>query len=206
MLLSVCYFYGLAFALHFDKPTFGLDAPPVFLVMGTIFLLALALEVVLAWWNRISFISWAFLWLVSYGVIGLYVAPLIFGPEILLFVYVEPVIIIFLGGFAFIYGKLIADAFLPQRRLSQERLQRELLGLPGWQIDGNGIVKTYNFKTFPDALNFVNRVALIAESMQHHPDVHTKQSSVIIHLTSHEDGGVAMRDIREAKKIDAIAL
>lgn len=206
LLLSVCYFYGLAFALHFEKPTFGLDTPPVFLVMGTIFLTALALEVLLAWWSRLAFILWAFLWLVSYGVIGLYVAPRIFGPEILLYVYAEPVIVIFMGGFAFSFGRLIAEAFLPQRRLSRDQMHKELLSLPGWRSEGSGIVKTYQFKTFPDALNFVNRVARVAESMHHHPDIHTEKMKVHIRLTSHEYGGVAMRDIREAKKIDAVAL
>jgi len=204
LIVTVLYFYGLAFALSFNKPTYGMDSPTVFLVMGTLFLLALLIEALLSWWNRLSFLVWLFLWCVSYGIIGFFVAPRILGPDVLLYVYVEPVIVVFLGGFAFGFGSLLAGSFFPVRVLPRERLQREMLRLPGWEIKEKGLQKTFAFQTFPEALNFVNRVGRIAVDMHHHPDVQTHKTSVTIRLTSRDEGGITQRDVNEARKIDAI--
>lgn len=206
LVVTVLYFYGLAFALHFNAPTYGVDRPAVFLTMGMLFLTALGLEVILAWWEKKGLFIWLLLWVVSYGVIGLYVAPKIFGSWILLYVYFEPIVMVFIGGFAFAYGRVLAEQLFPERVIPREQLHRELIRLPGWNAKDGVLVKTYAFKDFSEALNFVNKAARIAEREHHHPDFNIRFNKVDVRLTSKDEGGIARRDVRMARKIDAVAL
>ena len=206
LVVTVIYFYGLAFTLHFGKSTYGTDSPWIFLVMGTLFLIALGLEALLAFWEHKNFLLWLLMWAASYGVIGLYVAPRIFGPDILVYVYVEPVIVVFIGGFAFAFGRVLADQLFPERRIPKEQLERDLTRLPGWSAAGSSLNKTFTFAGFADAMNFVNNVARIAEREHHHPDVSIRFNTVEIRLTTKDEGGITRRDLRQARRIDAVAM
>src|SRR5215212_1550851 len=55
--------------------------------------------------------------------------------------------------------------------LSDIAIQRELGSLTGWTRRGTAIVKTYQFRTFPEGIAFIGRVAEAAETVNHHPDI-----------------------------------
>jgi len=88
-------------------------------------------------------------------------------------------------------------------RLSDGEIRRQLEALPGWELAGAEIRKAYGFADFKAAMAFVNRVADLAEAMNHHPDVLINYNRVTLTLTSHDAGGLTGRDFRLAGRIDA---
>lgn len=79
--------------------------------------------------------------------------------------------------------------------------------LAGWTLrtDGRAISRTFAFASFVEAFGFMAQVALVAERQGHHPDWSNVYSRVDITLTTHEAGGLTMRDITLAQAIDRIA-
>ncbi|MFP5353897.1 MAG: 4a-hydroxytetrahydrobiopterin dehydratase [Gemmatimonadota bacterium] len=88
--------------------------------------------------------------------------------------------------------------------LSDIEIQRELGSLPGWGRRGNALVKTYTFAAFPAGIDWVRRVAEVAESMNHHPDIDIRYTRVTVTLSTHDSGGVTPKDITLARRIDAL--
>jgi 4a-hydroxytetrahydrobiopterin dehydratase len=82
-----------------------------------------------------------------------------------------------------------------------------LLGqLDGWtveEVDGHlRLAKRYKFKGFMPAVEFVNRIAPIAEAEGHHPDLLVSWGSVTVNLWTHAAGGLTENDFILAAKID----
>lgn len=76
--------------------------------------------------------------------------------------------------------------------------------LPGWRIDGAHIRRSYRFHDFSQAWGFMNRVALLAEAQDHHPEWCNVYNKVDIALTTHDAGGLSARDVKLARAIDAL--
>ena len=78
-------------------------------------------------------------------------------------------------------------------------------GASSWKIDRMGVhrlIKAYSFSSFPDAVSFVNSVAIIAEREQHHPVIKISYRTVEITCTTHATGGLSENDFILAAKID----
>ena len=88
--------------------------------------------------------------------------------------------------------------------LPEEEIRKRLAEVRGWSRDGNAITRTWKFKDFPEALAFINRVGELAESMDHHPDIHNSWATVRLSLTTHDRGGLTNLDFDLAKKIDGL--
>jgi 4a-hydroxytetrahydrobiopterin dehydratase len=89
-------------------------------------------------------------------------------------------------------------------RLSDAEITERLSGLAGWERTGAEIRKVYRFGGgFGEAMAFVNRVAGLAEAINHHPDILVQYDKVTLVLTSHDAGGLTERDFRLARAIDA---
>ena len=56
-------------------------------------------------------------------------------------------------------------------KLSPEQITEKLQGAARWERKGDAIAKQYTFKEFMDGIRFINRIAEIAEQMDHHPDI-----------------------------------
>jgi 4a-hydroxytetrahydrobiopterin dehydratase len=82
-----------------------------------------------------------------------------------------------------------------------------LATLRGWAEvdDRDAIRKSYHFSDFSEAWGFLSRIALIAEKMDHHPEIFNVYNRVEIILATHEVEGLSERDIKEAAAIDEIA-
>lgn len=83
----------------------------------------------------------------------------------------------------------------------------QLKYVAGWQIDqdGKGISKQYTTKNFMAAINFIQKVAEIAETEDHHPDIHlTGYRKLRIDLSTHAIGGLSENDFIVAAKINEL--
>jgi 4a-hydroxytetrahydrobiopterin dehydratase len=86
--------------------------------------------------------------------------------------------------------------------LSKKEIRDRLKELEGWELKGNEIYKTYEHKTFKDAIAFVNEISDLAEEANHHPDFLIQYNKVTLTLSTHSQGGVTDNDINLAKRID----
>ena len=86
--------------------------------------------------------------------------------------------------------------------LSDIEIRRALGALPGWTRRGDALTCTFEFPDFPAAIAFVNRVAEIAERMDHHPDIDIRYTKVSCHLSTHSAGGITKKDFALAEGID----
>lgn len=76
---------------------------------------------------------------------------------------------------------------------------------PGWEvIQGKKIKKEFTFRDFKDAMDFVNKVADIAESEGHHPDLHIFYNKVVMELTTHAIHGLSENDFIIAAKVEKL--
>jgi 4a-hydroxytetrahydrobiopterin dehydratase len=89
--------------------------------------------------------------------------------------------------------------------LPDGEIAERLTALDGWGREGDEIVTTYELPSFPDAVEFVNRVAALAEAANHHPDIDIRYRTVRIALTTHDQGGITDKDFALAGEIDAAA-
>jgi 4a-hydroxytetrahydrobiopterin dehydratase len=88
--------------------------------------------------------------------------------------------------------------------LSQEQIAAVLGDLDGWGLDGETFTRTFRFADFVHAVGFVEHLAEVAEEQQHHPDIDIRYNKVTLHLSSHDAGGVTMRDVRLAQAIQRL--
>ncbi|OGE22955.1 MAG: hypothetical protein A3J42_01170 [Candidatus Dadabacteria bacterium RIFCSPHIGHO2_12_FULL_53_21] len=88
--------------------------------------------------------------------------------------------------------------------LSEAEIEEGLNGLKGWERKGNEIFKVYKNKNFVESIGFVNKVAILAEKADHHPDVLIQYKNVTLTLSTHSQGGLTGKDFKLAGEIDAL--
>lgn len=78
--------------------------------------------------------------------------------------------------------------------------------VPAWRLaEGrDALARRFHFRDFSEAWGFMNRVALLAEAHEHHPEWSNVWNQVEILLTTHDAGGLSARDVRLAQAIDAL--
>jgi 4a-hydroxytetrahydrobiopterin dehydratase len=87
-------------------------------------------------------------------------------------------------------------------RLSDLEIQRALGGLTGWARRGETLTKTFTFERFSDGIAFVDRVARIADEMNHHPDIDVRYTKITMTLSTHDAGGITQSDLTLAERIE----
>ncbi len=88
--------------------------------------------------------------------------------------------------------------------LTEEEVLSLKVRLPEWTVLSNGIHREFKFKNFVEAFGFMTQVALISESINHHPNWSNVYSTVDINLSTHDLGGLTNLDVELAKSINAI--
>jgi 4a-hydroxytetrahydrobiopterin dehydratase len=87
-------------------------------------------------------------------------------------------------------------------KLSEDHVRQKLGALPGWEYKNNAISKMFKFKEFMSGIEFVNKVAEIAEGADHHPDIAINYTRVTFSCSTHSDGGVTEKDFKLANNIE----
>jgi len=86
-------------------------------------------------------------------------------------------------------------------RLSPEQVEAALVELPGWRREADALVKEFRFKTFREAIAFVNEVAELARRLRHHPQIVIDYNRVRLSLTTHDEGGITEKDVQFARQV-----
>ena len=89
--------------------------------------------------------------------------------------------------------------------LPEDAVIRKLAALPGWQREGEEIVRTFDRGNFNGSIAFVNAIAAAANAADHHPDIAISWNSVTLRLSSHDANGLTDRDFALAQTIDGLA-
>jgi 4a-hydroxytetrahydrobiopterin dehydratase len=74
--------------------------------------------------------------------------------------------------------------------------------LDSWEYENKAISKTFEFSSYLSGVNFLNKIASLAEELGHHPDITLTWCKVHILLTTHDKGDVTEKDIELAKLCD----
>jgi len=88
--------------------------------------------------------------------------------------------------------------------LNQAQVADLITQLPNWSLVNGKLHRELHFADFNEAFGFMCRVALIAETMGHHPEWFNVWNTVVIDLTTHDAGGLSTRDLELAQRIDAL--
>ncbi len=89
--------------------------------------------------------------------------------------------------------------------LNHEQIEAALAELDGWGFADEALVRTFRFADFVHAIGFVEHLAEVAEEQRHHPDIDIRYNKVTLRLSSHDAGGVTMRDVRLAEAAQQLA-
>lgn len=89
-------------------------------------------------------------------------------------------------------------------RLGKARIKTELAGIEGWRLHGRRISRLLIFEEFLEGIRFLNRVAKLAEAKNHHPDIDIRYNKIKLSLTTHDEGGLTIKDFRLARQINRI--
>ena len=85
--------------------------------------------------------------------------------------------------------------------LDDAAIDTALADLPGWEREGDSIVRTATLPSFPVAIGVVARVGEIAESRNHHPDIDIRWRTVTFRCSTHSAGGIPALDLDLAEAI-----
>ncbi|HVV00631.1 MAG TPA: 4a-hydroxytetrahydrobiopterin dehydratase [Verrucomicrobiae bacterium] len=89
-------------------------------------------------------------------------------------------------------------------KYSPAQMKTAMRFLPEWTKKGSVISRTYQFRDFATAMEFVKAVARVAERAQHHPDIDIRYNKVTLALTTHDEGGLTEKDFEMAGKFDRL--
>ena len=90
------------------------------------------------------------------------------------------------------------------QKYQTEEILQAISNLNGWEYQNGFIVKNYVFRDFSEAFAFLTRVALLSESMGHHPDWSGVYNKVTLRLRTHDAEGITAKDITFAQKADEL--
>ncbi len=89
--------------------------------------------------------------------------------------------------------------------LAQAEAAARLNSLPGWEIQGGELTRTFTHADFRAALAFVNKVGDLAEQAGHHPDIDIRYNKVRLGLVTHDAGGLTEKDFDVATSVNKLA-
>jgi 4a-hydroxytetrahydrobiopterin dehydratase len=96
----------------------------------------------------------------------------------------------------------------PSLALNATAVVANLAKLEGWTLNGDGpevvIEKTYSFDNYYQTMAFVNAVAFIAHTQDHHPHLSVEFKRCVVRFNTHDVAGLTLRDFDCAARVDAL--
>ncbi len=91
------------------------------------------------------------------------------------------------------------------KKLTESEIQKILETLEGWSVENGKLHKEFKFDNFVAAFGFMTQLALIAESMNHHPEWFNVYNRVTIDMMTHDADGITELDIEFAEHANELA-
>ena len=88
--------------------------------------------------------------------------------------------------------------------LNEKQISAGMKTIKGWKRNGGAIYRVVVKKDFVQAMGFVQSVALLAEKMDHHPDIDIRWNKVTLVLSTHSEGGLTEKDFLLARQINSL--
>lgn len=89
--------------------------------------------------------------------------------------------------------------------LSKEEISLNLNYHSGWKVENKQLAREFQFRDFVDALDFVNKVGVAAEEINHHPDIYLHSwNKVKLTVSTHSEGGITNKDFQLVEKIENV--
>jgi 4a-hydroxytetrahydrobiopterin dehydratase len=89
--------------------------------------------------------------------------------------------------------------------LSDDEIRKHLATLSGWEARENALVKTYGVGSFVNGVVLIGAIAQLAEAAGHHPDLELfGYKNLTVKLSTHDEGGVTMKDVDLARQIEGL--
>lgn len=88
--------------------------------------------------------------------------------------------------------------------MDAQAIREHLARISGWQLVAGAIEKTFTFKNYHETLGFVNALAWIANTEDHHPELRVFYDRCVVRFDTHSVGGISMNDFICAAKADAL--
>jgi 4a-hydroxytetrahydrobiopterin dehydratase len=93
---------------------------------------------------------------------------------------------------------------MSQGTMTDKEITNAIAKFKDWKVIGGKLNRSFEFEDFIQAFAFITKVAIIAEKMDHHPELFSAYNRIVIDLISHDVGGIGTLDIELAKKINAL--
>ena len=90
-------------------------------------------------------------------------------------------------------------------KLTETEIAMALSDLPAWKVEGGKLHREYKFADFVAAFGFMTGAALVAQSMDHHPEWFNVWSTVRVDLATHDAGGISALDVKLAQSMEQLA-
>jgi 4a-hydroxytetrahydrobiopterin dehydratase len=97
---------------------------------------------------------------------------------------------------------------LQRRALTPTEIVKRLADLPGWRLSGDGadvaIEKAFRFADYHETMAFVNALAFVAHTLDHHPDLSVHYDRCVVRFSTHALQGISVTDFECAARADAL--
>ena len=94
--------------------------------------------------------------------------------------------------------------FEDRRLLSQVEIDEFLNSQNEWAFNNDGIERELKFKSYMDSIDFINKIAVIAEELNHHPDMTVGWCNIQIRFSTHDLDGLSTYDLKMAEATNNI--
>jgi 4a-hydroxytetrahydrobiopterin dehydratase len=91
------------------------------------------------------------------------------------------------------------------RKLTGAEIAKHMKALPNWELGTDRIRRVFRFKDFVEAFGWMSSIAIVAETMNHHPEWRNVWATVEVELSTHDAGGLTELDMKLAAKMDELS-
>jgi 4a-hydroxytetrahydrobiopterin dehydratase len=88
--------------------------------------------------------------------------------------------------------------------MNDAEIRAHLAEVNGWHLNNEAIEKTFNFKNYYETIAFVNALAWICHTEDHHPDLAVSYNRCTARFNTHSVGGISINDFICAAKVNAL--
>ncbi len=89
-----------------------------------------------------------------------------------------------------------------RRLLNQSEINEFLNSNKSWILKDNGIERTLSFSNYMAGIEFINKLAIKAEELNHHPDLIVGWCKIQVRFSTHDLGGISTFDLEMAENSD----